>query len=247
MIQNKAIKMKSLVSLVPRARAIVAGGLGQATGGTEYNYRTGKYEKTKRRCTSKAQALVDDLVKLHGREPTAKILVFSEQNATLKDVAVLLEERGLKHRLLLSTTSAKKRGEAIEAFMTDPPTTVFLLGAKAGGVGITLTAATHIYIMEPLMNPALEQQAIGRSRRMGQTREVTVFRMYCEDTIEERVREFVSDRHGIHDHSRSTAMAANAGATEFKVGIQDMHALLKHNHGDYSDVESDNESLGDSF
>ena len=57
--------------------------------------------------------------------------------------------------------------QAIEAFQKDPPTTVFLLSMRSGAVGINLTAANHVFLMEPAFNPALEAQAIGRAHRMG--------------------------------------------------------------------------------
>jgi len=88
----------------------------------------------------------------------------------------------------------KKRAKAIEAFQNDPPTTVFLLSVRSGAVGITLTAASIVYMMEPCLNPALEEQAIGRVHRMGQTRPVTVKRLWIEDSIEERITKVVNAR-----------------------------------------------------
>ena len=70
--------------------------------------------------------------------------------------------------------------QAIEAFQKDPPTTVFLLSMRSGAVGINLTAANHVFLMEPAFNPALEAQAIGRAHRMGQTRPVTVKKFYIK-------------------------------------------------------------------
>ena len=91
---------------------------------------------------------------------------------------------------------------------------VFLLGAKSGGVGINLTAANYVYLCEPLMNPSLESQAIGRSARIGQEKEVHVTRMYLQDTVEERLKHFLSIRHGLFETTESTAMKANAEAME---------------------------------
>ncbi len=70
--------------------------------------------------------------------------------------------------------------QAIDAFQRDPPTTVFLLSMRSGAVGINLTAANHVFILEPAMNPALEDQAVGRAFRMGQTRPVTVKKLYIK-------------------------------------------------------------------
>jgi SNF2 family DNA or RNA helicase len=59
------------------------------------------------------------------------------------------------------------RQEALDLFQTDPPTTVLLLTARSGAVGLTLTAASHVFLLEPNLNPAVESQAIGRAYRMG--------------------------------------------------------------------------------
>lgn len=73
-----------------------------------------------------------------------------------------------------------QRTKAIEAFQRDPPTTVFILTMRTAACGINLTAASHIYLLEPCMNPALESQAIGRAWRMGQRRPVYVKRLYVK-------------------------------------------------------------------
>lgn len=65
-------------------------------------------------------------------------------------------------------------------FQRDPPTTVFLLSVRSGAVGINLTAANHVFLLEPCLNPALEEQAIGRAWRMGQARQVVVKRLFVQ-------------------------------------------------------------------
>lgn len=70
--------------------------------------------------------------------------------------------------------------QAIEAFQKDLPTTVFILSMRSGAVGINLTAANHVFLMEPAFNPALEDQAVGRAHRMGQTRPVTVKKFFIK-------------------------------------------------------------------
>ena len=73
--------------------------------------------------------------------------------------------------------------QAIEAFQKDPPTTVFLLSMRSGSVGINLTSANYVFILEPALNPALEEQAVGRAWRMGQQREVTVKKFFVKVRI----------------------------------------------------------------
>jgi SWI/SNF-related matrix-associated actin-dependent regulator of chromatin subfamily A3 len=83
-------------------------------------------------------------------------------------------------RSLSCTMASSLCSQAIEAFQRDPPTTVFLLSMRSGAVGINLTAANHVFILEPAMNPALEDQAVGRAFRMGQTRPVVVKKLYIK-------------------------------------------------------------------
>lgn len=73
-----------------------------------------------------------------------------------------------------------QRTKAIEAFQQDPPTTVFILTLRSAACGINLTAASHVFLLEPCLNPAVEAQAIGRAWGMGQTRSVAVKRLYVK-------------------------------------------------------------------
>ena len=63
----------------------------------------------------------------------------------------------------------------------------FLISLKAGGVGLNLTAADYVYIVDPWWNPAVEQQAIDRTHRIGQTKNIFAYRMICKDTIEDKI------------------------------------------------------------
>ena len=88
--------------------------------------------------------------------------------------------RAPSHTSVSCSLSGKLALQAIEAFQKDPPTTVFLPSMRSGAVGINLTAANHVFLMEPAFNPALEDQAVGRAHRMGQTRPVTVGKFYIK-------------------------------------------------------------------
>lgn len=83
--------------------------------------------------------------------------------------------------------SRKKRAAAIEEFNTDPITTVILVTIGAGGLGLNLTAANKVFVMEPQFNPAAEQQAVDRVHRLGQTREVTIHRFIMHNSFEENM------------------------------------------------------------
>ena len=81
----------------------------------------------------------------------------------------------------------KKRMEAIDTFSTESDVNVILVSIKAGGLGINLTAASRVYVMEPLFNPAAEIQAIERVHRLGQKRDVVIKHLIMKDSIEEKI------------------------------------------------------------
>jgi non-specific serine/threonine protein kinase len=85
------------------------------------------------------------------------------------------------------STSAVDREKAIQSFQKNDEVRVFLISLKAGGVGLNLTAADYVYIVDPWWNPAVEQQAIDRTHRIGQTKNIFAYRMICKDTIEDKI------------------------------------------------------------
>jgi SNF2 family DNA or RNA helicase len=116
-----------------------------------------------------------------------KALVFSQFLGMLALIREKLTELGVKYEYFDGSTSAPDRQTAIEAFQNDEETRVFLISLKAGGVGLNLTAADYVYIVDPWWNPAVEQQAIDRTHRIGQTKNIFAYRMICKDTIEDKI------------------------------------------------------------
>jgi superfamily II DNA or RNA helicase len=116
-----------------------------------------------------------------------KALVFSQFLGMLALIREKLTELGVKFEYFDGSTSAPDREKAIQAFQNDEETRVFLISLKAGGVGLNLTAADYVYIVDPWWNPAVEQQAIDRTHRIGQTKNIFAYRMICKDTIEDKI------------------------------------------------------------
>ncbi|GAQ77811.1 hypothetical protein KFL_000040120 [Klebsormidium nitens] len=139
---------------------------------------------------SKLKALLEDLQKTRETDPTAKALIFSQFMGTIDWLKKRLTEAGVTYRYISGDMPLKKRPQAIEQFQQDPPTTVFLLSIRTGAVGITLTSASVVYLLEPVLNPA----AVGRAWRMGQQRPVTVKRMFVADSVEEKILKVVKSR-----------------------------------------------------
>lgn len=117
----------------------------------------------------------------------SKALVFSQFTSMLGLIRKRLDERGIKYAYLDGQT--RNRKDVVDRFQTDPDLPVFLISLKAGGVGLNLTAAEYVFIMDPWWNPAVEAQAIDRTHRIGQTKPVFAYRMICEDTVEQRILE----------------------------------------------------------
>jgi non-specific serine/threonine protein kinase len=116
-----------------------------------------------------------------------KALVFSQFLGMLALIREKLEELGIKYEYFDGSTSAPDREKAIQSFQNNDEVRVFLISLKAGGVGLNLTAADYVYIVDPWWNPAVEQQAIDRTHRIGQTKNIFAYRMICKDTIEDKI------------------------------------------------------------
>ena len=133
-------------------------------------------------------AKLDVLVE-HLSEITAeghRALVFSQFTSYLERVERRLDEAGIETTYLDGRT--RDRAAAIARFRAGSAE-VFLISLKAGGVGLTLTEADYVFVLDPWWNPAAEAQAVDRAHRIGQTRPVHVYRMIATDTIEEKVVE----------------------------------------------------------
>lgn len=114
-----------------------------------------------------------------------KILVFSQFLKMLALIKNKLEEAKIGHEYL--DGSVQDRKERVEHFQNDPNCRVFLISLRTGGWGINLTEADYVYIVDPWWNPAVEQQAIDRTHRIGQTQKVFAYKMICKDTVEEKI------------------------------------------------------------
>ena len=116
-----------------------------------------------------------------------KALVFSQFLGMLDLIRKKLTEDGVPFEYFDGSTSPVERERAVQNFQNNDDCRVFLISLKAGGVGLNLTAADYVYIVDPWWNPAVEQQAIDRTHRIGQTKNIFAYRMICVDTIEDKI------------------------------------------------------------
>jgi superfamily II DNA or RNA helicase len=118
-----------------------------------------------------------------------KALVFSQFTSFLDIVEAKLAEEKVSTVRLDGQTEAEERRKRVSNFQTDDSLKVFLISLKAGGVGLNLTAADYVFILDPWWNPAAESQAIDRTHRIGQKNSVIAYRLIAKDTVEEKIVE----------------------------------------------------------
>lgn len=116
-----------------------------------------------------------------------KALIFSQFLGMLALIKEKLIADNVPFVYFDGSTSAADREKAVQEFQANEEVRVFLISLKAGGVGLNLTAADYVYIVDPWWNPAVEQQAIDRTHRIGQTNNIFAYRMICKDTIEDKI------------------------------------------------------------
>ncbi|MDN5793561.1 MAG: DEAD/DEAH box helicase, partial [Brevibacterium aurantiacum] len=148
-----------------------------------------------------------------------RALVFSQFTSYLRRVAAELEAGGIDFVYLDGSTT--DRTKVIEAFRQGSAP-VFLISLKAGGIGLTLTEADYVFLLDPWWNPAAESQAIDRTHRIGQTRNVMVYRLVAEHTIEEKVLALQAKKAELF-----TALMDNGSAFNEVISAADIKGLLE--------------------
>jgi len=126
-----------------------------------------------------------------------KALVFSQFTSFLALLRERLDEDRISYEYLDGRT--RDRAERVERFNNDPDCRLFLISLKAGGVGLNLTAAEYVFLLDPWWNPAVESQAIDRAHRIGQTQHVFAYRLIAQDTVEEKVAQLQQSKREIAD------------------------------------------------
>ena len=145
--------------------------------------------------SSKLDVLVPRLAELAAEDH--KVLVFSQFTSFLAILRARLDEEGITYAYLDGQT--RDRQTVVDQFQTDPNCRAFLISLKAGGLGLNLTAAEYVFLLDPWWNPAVEAQAIDRAHRIGQTERVFAARLIARDTVEEKVLELQRNKRDLAD------------------------------------------------
>jgi SNF2 family DNA or RNA helicase len=133
----------------------------------------------------KTKVLIDELTNILG---THKALVFSQFSSMLDLLAEECDKLGIAYYHFDGQTPPAKRAEMVSEFQAEGnKTNLFLISLKAGNAGLTLTAADYVFLFDPWWNTAVEQQAVDRTHRIGQTKNVFAYKIICKNTIEEKI------------------------------------------------------------
>ena len=174
-------------------------------------------DEYKSRGSAKLDALLPMLQEI--AENGHKALVFSQFTEFLAILRARLAALGIEHEYLDGKTT--KRQDRVDRFQTDAKCPLFLISLKAGGVGLNLTAADYVFLLDPWWNPAAEAQAVDRAHRIGRQGKVTVYRLIARDTIEEKVLQLQREKKQLVDAVLSADKSLLAKLTR-----EDLAALL---------------------
>jgi len=149
-----------------------------------------------------------------------KALVFSQFTSMLAIVRSHLDAQHVEYEYLDGQT--RDREARVEHFQSDDSCGVFLISLKAGGLGLNLTAADYVFLLDPWWNPAVETQAIDRAHRVGQTRAVFAYRLICRNTVEEKIAEMQRSKRTLAD----AILEADSGSILKNLSTTDLELLL---------------------
>lgn len=174
--------------------------------------------ETKEEAFAKLDVLLPQIEELI--EEGHKSLIFSQFTSMLSIVKEHLDKRGIPYVYLDGKT--RNRKQVVDQFQNDPNTKVFLISLKAGGLGLNLTSAEYVFLLDPWWNPAVEAQAIDRAHRVGQTRQVFAYRLICKDTVEEKILDLQKQKRELAD----AILAAEEGSVLESLTAEDLEKLL---------------------
>ncbi|KAJ4990987.1 SNF2 family domain-containing protein [Stagonosporopsis vannaccii] len=164
----------------------------------------------------KTMELISDIA---AKDPTEKILIFSQFTSLLDLLEVPMHERRMRYQRYDGSMSMSDRADAVEKFMDTPDEQIMLLSLKAGNAGLNLAKASQVIILDPFWNPYVEEQAIDRAHRMPQRREVTVHRVLVPETVEDRICEIQDKKREMIDTAldeKSSKSLTRLGARELR-------------------------------
>ncbi|KAJ8764644.1 hypothetical protein K2173_006726 [Erythroxylum novogranatense] len=164
--------------------------------------------------STKIEALREEIRCMVERDGSAKGIVFSQFTSFLDLINYSLMKSGVTSVQLDGSMSLPARDAAIKRFSEDPDCRIFLMSLKAGGVALNLTAASHVFLMDPWWNPAVERQAQDRIHRIGQYKPIRIVRFVIENTVEEKILQLQEKKEVVFEGTVGRTSAALGKLTE---------------------------------
>ncbi|KAJ3670458.1 hypothetical protein LUZ60_010782 [Juncus effusus] len=164
--------------------------------------------------STKIDALREEIRNMVENDGSAKGIVFSQFTSFLDLIHYSLKKSGVKCVQLVGSMTLNEREKAIKSFTEDSDCKIFLMSLKAGGVALNLTVASHVFLMDPWWNPAVEKQAQDRIHRIGQYKPIRSIRFVIEDTIEERILKLQEKKELVFEGTVGESAEAMAKLTE---------------------------------
>jgi len=174
-------------------------------------------DKWKTGASAKTEFILPQLAEI--LEEGHKALIFSQFTSFLSIVKNHLDAGGFKYLYLDGKT--KDREKLVRGFQEENEAPLFLISLRAGGLGLNLTAAEYVYLLDPWWNPAVEAQAIDRTHRIGQTEQVFAYRLITRNTVEERVMELQRNKRDLF-----AALIREDASLLSTLGKEDLEVLL---------------------
>ncbi|MGB0184297.1 MAG: DEAD/DEAH box helicase [Opitutales bacterium] len=173
--------------------------------------------------SGKVQTLLVHLEEALNGNGARKVVVFSQFVQLLRRLKPVLKKTFPKVALLELTGNTKDRQKPVREFQESEGPSVILVSLRAGGTGITLNAADYCFLLDPWWNPAVENQAVDRIHRIGQTRRVFVYRMITQGTVEARIQQLKSEKRMLFENT----LGGLKGASDLKEHFSDLEDLAR--------------------
>jgi superfamily II DNA or RNA helicase len=173
--------------------------------------------------SGKIQALMSHLEQALRQDSKRKVVVFSQFVQLLSRLKPLIAERFPKTSLLELTGHTRDRAKPVERFQNESGPAIMLVSLRAGGTGITLHAADYVFLLDPWWNPAVESQAIDRVHRIGQKKQVFVYRMMTQGTVEERIQQLKQQKRELFENT----LGGLGEVSNLKAQVGDLEELAR--------------------
>lgn len=184
--------------------------------------------------STKIERMMNVLQQTRQRDATAKTIIFSQFTSMLDLIEPFLKKQGHKFARYDGSMPNAKREASLDALRGDSATTILLISLKCGSLGLNLTAAEQVILLDVWWNPSVEDQAVDRAHRIGQLRDVNVYKITIKDTVEDRILVLQENKRKLAEGALGDGDKAKSKLN--KLSIRDIMYLFRH---DSKDAESD--------